>query len=486
MPASRVVVALFLFLAAAVSVHAQSSPESSDAALRRQVQDLQKRLDQLEKEVAAGAAGAPQVPVSTQAAAPEPLEFADFTWLNGNSREGDTPLDTKYFTPEVLVDVSYVEDFNHPKDHSIVGSAETGRSNEFQVQQFGLGGDFHYDNVRARFMTQFGLYSTMTPNDDPSAARGQGNLANAYRYLSEANGGYHFDVGNGVNVDAGIFLSYIGLFSYYNSENWAYQPSYVSANTPWFFNGVRVQTFPTQHWKSEFWIINGWQSYGMFNEMPGFGTQQLWRPNGRVQLLTNDYWGYDTLGVPSRQRFHSDNSLEVKYYDDPERLLDKQAFSLTLDAGCESGGGVSCNGTSSTPAQQFLGFMFYNRTWFDHDLFGLTFGGGGITNPGRYLVLEPQINGASAATGSPYFTENPGQQFRAWDASATFDYMPNRFLTWRVEFDHRESNVPYFSGPGGITPPGGNTGAPGSFVSGWTPDLSKRENRINLAMLIHL
>jgi len=44
-------------------------------------------------------------------------------------------------------------------------------------------------------------------------------------------------------VDAGIFMSYIGLFSYYQFDNWAYQPSYVSSNTPWFFNGVRVQIF---------------------------------------------------------------------------------------------------------------------------------------------------------------------------------------------------------------------------------------------------
>ena len=44
--------------------------------------------------------------------------------------------------------------------------------------------------------------------------------------------------------DAGIFMSYVGLFSYYNFDNWAYQPSYVSSNTPWFFNGMRVQIFP--------------------------------------------------------------------------------------------------------------------------------------------------------------------------------------------------------------------------------------------------
>ena len=30
----------------------------------------------------------------------------------------------------------------------------------------------------------------------------------------------------GSNVIAGIFVSYIGLFSYYNFDNWTYQPSF--------------------------------------------------------------------------------------------------------------------------------------------------------------------------------------------------------------------------------------------------------------------
>jgi hypothetical protein len=44
--------------------------------------------------------------------------------------------------------------------------------------------------------------------------------------------------------------------------------------------------------------------------------------------------------------------------------------------------------------------------------------------------------------------------------------------------------VPYFSGPGGVTPPGGNQGAPGSLVPGFTPDLRKNENRLNMAILV--
>ncbi|HXM64366.1 MAG TPA: outer membrane beta-barrel protein [Terriglobales bacterium] len=427
-----------------------------------------------------------QESTSAKPAKEEPFAFADWTWLNGNARTKTPAFDSKFFTPEIRSDVDYIYDLNHPKDDTIGGSSEVFRSNEIQLTQLGVGGDFHYDNVRARLMTQFGMYSTTTPRNDASPARGQWDLADAYRYVSEAYGGYHFNALHGINVDAGIFMSYIGLFSYYNFDNWAYQPSYVSSNTPWFFNGMRIQIFPTAHLKIEPWIVNGWQSYGRFNGRLGIGGQILWRPVGWLSVLGNQYaLGEDALNTPGRVRYHTDDSIEVKYYDHPERLLDKAAFSLTGDMGCEHGGGVSCDTNSSKgPKQDFLGFMLYNRLWFHKDLYGFTLGGGKINNPGRYLVLLPPINGATATSGTPYFTENPGDPYKAWDASATFDYMPSQYITFRWEFDHRAANVPYFSGSGGITPPGGNTGAPGSTVPGWSPDLVKDENRFDLAILV--
>jgi Putative beta-barrel porin-2, OmpL-like. bbp2 len=439
---------------------------------------------------AAPAAGAPKA---------EPFAFADFTWLNGNARTKDLAFDTKFFTPEIRVDAAYIYDFHHPKDDTIGGSSEVFRAGEIQLTQLGVGGDFHFDNVRARLMTQFGLYSQTTPRNDASPSRGQWNLDNAYRYISEAYGGYHFNALHGINVDAGIFMSYVGLFSYYNFDNWAYQPSYVSSNTPWFFNGVRVQVFPTEKLKIEGWFINGWQSYGRFNNRPGIGMQFLWRPNGWLSVLGNQYMlGADTLNVPGRIRYHTDDSIQIKYYDNQGNFFDKAAFSLTGDMGCEHGGGVSCAGNSASgPKQSFLGYMLYNRTWFDNDKYALTVGGGKINNPGRYLVLIPPINGATAATGTPYFTANPGDPYKAWDASATIDWMPSQYITFRWEFNHRAANVPYFSGSGGVTPPGGNNGAHGSFVclqgfttcdgspsNTWVPDLRKIENRLNFAILV--
>ena len=226
--------------------------------------------------------------------------------MNANGRNEDSPWSTKYFTPEFRADVNYIDDFNHPRDDSMGGSTESFRSNEWQLEQLSLGGNINIGHVRGRILTMFGMFATTTPRNDGSVSRGQWDLANAYRYISEGWGGYHFDnVGHGLNIDAGIFVSYIGLFSYYNFDNWTYQPSYVSSNTPWFFNGLRIQYFPTAKLKIEPWIINGWQSYARFNSKPGLGGQILWRPKpvAFAALFNNVYgMGTDALGFPSTRR----------------------------------------------------------------------------------------------------------------------------------------------------------------------------------------
>lgn len=431
-------------------------------------------------------AGVPQSAPAAAPAAPAPPDphapaFSDWdwTWLNGNPRNKDVAFDSKFFTPEIRSDVTYNYDFNRPVDNTMSGSSELFRANEIQLEQLGIGGDFHLDNAHARFMTQFGMYSTATVRNDPSYSKGQWDIADADRFLSEAYGGYQIpNVMHGLNFDAGIFMSYIGLFSYYNFDNWAYQPSFVSSNTPWFFQGIRVQMFPTQHLKIEPWFIDGWQSYGTSNARKGLGGQIKWTPYSWMNIVSNNYGlGHDDLGVAGRSRIHTDNSIEIKYYDRPakDKGIDKMAFSFTGDMGCEYGAGVNChNDKNGNVKQSMIGYMIYNRIWTNRDKYGFTIGGGQLNNPGMYLVLIPPINGMSASSSSinsPYFPQNPGDPFTAWDGTVTFDYMPREWATWRWEYGYRHASIPYWAGRGGVTPPaylgasyGSNNGNPTEFA----------------------
>ena len=441
---------------------------------------------------------APATPPAAPAAPPPvdldtPFAFADFTWMLSNPRNHDEVLDGKYFSGEFRVDTNYMYDYNHPIDHTLGGTTEGERTGEFIIQALGVGGDFHAGAMQGRILTQFGAVSTAVPRNDASYSQGQWQLNDAYRYLTEMYAGWHLNVNHGLNFQVGDFLSFIGLFSYYSFDNWMYQPSYVSSNTPWFFTGMRAQWFITNKLKIEPWLINGWQTYAKYNGREAVGGQILWRPTGNLDFVWNTYTlGRDVLGNPHRSRYHADWSQEWKYYENPDKFMHRAAFTVTEDFGCETGGGVVCrHGNAQTPAQNFTGIMAYHRWWFDKDKFAAQIGGGVMNNPGRYLVLLPPINGATATTGTPYFTENPGDPFKAYDFQVGADYMPSQWVTWKVEFTQRGSNVPYFTGAGGITPqvsPGlyVNTGDPTQIVPGFTPDLRKQERRWIFALMVKL
>jgi len=432
-----------------------------------------------------------------------PFEGMDQSWYNGADRRDSSVLQSKYVTWSIMVDANINHSFNDPIDHTVVGSTAVARTDEMEVSCAAIGGDFVFGDAHGRIMTQFGTRSTIVPRNDLSPYRGQYDLADVYRYISEAYAGYHFNVWHGINVDGGMFMSYIGLNSYYQVENWEYQASYTSDNTPWFFNGIRVQIFPTPHLKIEPWIINGWQSYGMFNAMPGFGGNITWIPNNNIKLLTNDYYGTDAPGLIGRHRFHSDNSFLWRYYNRPHAThgINKAALSLTVDFGFEKGDGVNgfTNDTAASsttqkgPAQYFVSAMVYNRIWFGHNKWAWCIGGGWMKNPGRYLVLYP--TGDASPLPNPYnptqtagthpYSANPGDQFEGWDASTNISWMPNQSIEFRVEYVHREADNNYFAGHGGVTSPSGYTYTP-IPATGWAPELVKSEDRIILALLFRL
>ncbi|BFG71004.1 hypothetical protein KACHI17_18850 [Sediminibacterium sp. KACHI17] len=425
------------------------------------------------------------------------IKELDFSWANGSDRRTEALFgELKYFLPSLLMDINYTHSFNQPNDNTVVGSTALARNNEVQLSALHFGGDFFYKNARARVMTQFGTRSVVVPRNDLSPYRGQYQLANVYRYLSEAYAGYHIPKWEGINIDAGLFMSYIGLNSFYQAENWEYQASFTSDNTPWFFNGLRIQIFPSKHLKIEPWIINGWQSYGRFNAMPGIGGNITWTPNSNLKLLTNNYYGTDAAGIPDRKRFHSDNSLLYRYYDNPTNNgVSRLAFSITGDIGFEKGGGVNgFNNKDSIkgPAQYFASAMIYHRMWFAKNKFAWTLGGGIMTNPGRYLVLYP--TGEASPLPNPQnpqqtegrfpFSANPGDQFKGWDVSTNLDYMPNQSITFRLEWVHRNASVPYFAGSGGVTSSTGYSTTQTDPL--WRPDLVKSETRVIMAILFRL
>lgn len=405
-----------------------------------------------------------------------PFDGMDLTWINGQNRQKNFPLSYKdIITGVVYADTYFNYNFANPKDNTQTISSTIGRTNEFTINLVSVGLDLNYKNVIGRVLVQTGQMLEIIQQQDGTVTHGRNTSTTNLRYIREAAAGYHFNKWYGINVEMGIFMSYIGLESYVTQENWSYQRSMVCDFTPFYFSGARAQLFPAKNFRTELWLLNGFQTYNTWNKSLGFGSSNYYRPNENIQLVANFYYGKDTRNS-DRVRFHHDNSVVYRYFKNPEsKGLSMAAFSINNHYGFQNGDGVK------PKDQHMIGTSIANRLWFLRNKLGLTLRGDVVSNPGTYLAFTP-----SPVTPNDYtdaLAADPKQKLTLWQQSATIDIMPNDHVTFRLEYGRRTANVPHFPGPGGTTSP---DGWQDTSVKDWRPDLRKSENRLTFAINIRI
>ena len=410
-----------------------------------------------------------------------PFDGMDLSWVNGQNRQTDFPLQLKdksgnsIVTGVAYLDTYFNYNFADPKDHTQTISSTMGRTNEFTLNLASIGIETNYKNIIGRLWLQYGQMGSVIQELDGTVSRGRNTAISNLKNIREAAAGYHFNKWYGVNVEMGIFMSYIGLESYVTQENWSYQRSMVCDFTPFYFSGARLQVFPTKKFKTELWLLNGWQTYNSWSKSIGVGSSNYYRPNENTQLVANFYFGKDTRNS-NRTRFHHDNSIVKRYYHrSTAKGLSQAAFSINTHYGFQDGDGVKAKD------QYMAGTSIASRLWFLHNKLGFTTRADIITNPGLYLAFTP-----SAVTPNDFtdaMANDPKQKLNIFQATATFDVMPNDLVTFRLEYGYRHSNVPYFTGKGGTTSPDGWVDTP---LNNWRPDLRRTENRITLAVNFRL
>jgi hypothetical protein len=245
--------------------------------------------------------------------------------------------------------------------------------------------------------------------------------------------------------------------------------------TPFYFSGARVQAFPSKKFKTELWILNGWQTYNNWNKGLGFGNSNYYRPNDNLQLVANFYYRKDTRNS-NRIRFHHDNSIVKRYYNKKNNKgISQAAFSINTHYGFQSGDGVK-------PKDQYMaGTSVANRIWVNKNKMAITTRADVITNPGLYLAFTPSPVTPNDFTDA--MEADPKQKLNIFQVTATLDIMPNDFITFRAEYGYRKSNVPYFTGKDGTTSPDGWIDTP---TNTWRPDLRRTENRVTVAVNFRL
>jgi opacity protein-like surface antigen len=409
-----------------------------------------------------------------------PFGGMDISWINGQNRQLNFPLTFKDKDGEIiLTGVAYLDtyinyDFNNPIDNTHTISSSIGRNNEFTLNLASIGIETNYKNIIGRLWLQFGQMGSIIQDLDATTQHGRNTSINNLKYIREAAAGYHFNTWHGINVEMGIFMSYIGLESYVTQENWTYQRSMVCDFTPFYFSGARLQAFPSKNFKTELWLLNGWQSYNSWNNGIGVGSSNYYRPNSNLQLVANFYYGNDSRVATNR--FHHDNSIVCRYLNNKNsKGLSQAAFSLNTHYGFQNGAGIKAS------EQYMTGSALSNRLWFNHNKLAVTLRGDFVKNPGLYLAFSPSPVTPNDFTDA--IANDSKQDLTIFQGTATFDIMPNDYVTFRLEYRYRKSNKPYFAGHGGTTSLDGWTDMP---TDSWRPDLVKDESGITVAVNFRL
>ncbi len=384
----------------------------------------------------------------------------DFSWMNGNNAQPASLLTSGPVTWSLYVDTYYAWSFHEPIDHTIFPTTTAPRHNEISLNLAHVGVDVTgLDGPIGRLYIQYGSTVETIAGQDTTTTRGFYLTNRLLQNVEQAAVGWHFHRLHGVNVEAGIFPSYVGLESYLPEENWAYTHAFMSDVTPYYFFGLRGQLFLTSRTKLELWVVNGWQTFGEWHESRAGGFLWNWRPREWISLVSSLYAGREAEGDPGSLRTYSDSNVQVRYYHRAAPCIPRTlAVSIVADAGYEHRSNAPSGWMGGVSIAQHVEWTERWKSTLRVDVFS-----------DETQAITPKF-----PVGSPYAWPDTGRLAVA-GVSATIDYWPSPWLVTRLEYSHREANQPLFSGHGGITGPNGVLPAdPSTF----TPDLARSDDRL--------
>lgn len=398
-----------------------------------------------------------------------PFGAYDYSWMNGNNRQPPSLLTTGPLTFELYVDGFYDYQFSKPKDHTIFPATVAARHNEFGINLATIGVEVTgLDGPIGRLYLQEGINTETDSGQDATTTRGYFLQQRSLLAIQQVGAGWHFHELDGINFEVGLFPSYVGLESYLPQENWNYLRPFLSDFTPYYFTGSRTQIFISPQTKLELWLVNGWQTYGKFNEAFGIGYLYNWRPNGHFSLSHSIYDGSEEPADNQSNRFYTDNYLQWQYYrGSAGGIIQSSAVSVVVDWGYETRGANNRGGANGP----MYGTSISNRIEYSPK-WATTLRYDYYYDKTQALVIAPPraSDGAQAAP-----IDYPNGPFQGSGYTATVDFLPSPWLIYRLEYMHREANFPIFSGHGGIT---SDNGLKGGSQNGFIPDLRQSDDRL--------
>ena len=250
----------------------------------------------------------PAAPTAT-AAAPTAAQAADTAATNDPKPE--------FFG---YVGVYFGYDFNNPASLTRPGFIYSENlHNQIAVNIALLGARYNSNRVRGTFAIQTGTYPDVNYGPEPQI----------FKNIYEAWGGVK--VAKYLWLDAGIFLSHIGLEGPISRDDLTLTRSIMADNSPYYEAGAKLTYDRGRKWLFTGLLVNGWQVIRDRNQNFGLGTQIQFRPTTKLLLNSSTYAG-EGRNLPDSV------SRRIRYFHDFYLTYDpspKWKIAAALDAGWE-------------------------------------------------------------------------------------------------------------------------------------------------------
>lgn len=178
------------------------------------------------------------------------------------------------------VGVYYGYDFNNPASLTRPGFIYSENlHNQIAVNIALLGARYQSSRVRGTFAIQTGSY----PDANYAAEAG------VFKNIYEAWGGVKLT--QNVWLDAGIFLSHIGLEGPISRDDLTLTRSIMADNSPYYEAGAKLTYDAGKQWLVSALVLNGWQVIRDRNQNKALGTQVQFRPSAKWLLNSSTFVG---------------------------------------------------------------------------------------------------------------------------------------------------------------------------------------------------
>lgn len=327
------------------------------------------------------------------------------------------------FTIGGWVEAYYGFNFNEPSNGVTDLRGFDNRHNTFNLSNVVLDAQWDWEGVNGRITLQWGSTPAtyyLAETAAPSLGTGVGPQDQAlWQWVQQAHLGYRVPIGTGLNVEAGLFLSPVGVEGLAVKDNFLYSRTNLFYGYPFYHTGVRVSYSLVDGLTLVGWAINGWNAVLDGNDEKSFVLQALFEAG------------------PLSGSFSYVSGVER-----PRGAPEGRAWRHTFDL----------NGTLR--AAEWLAFQAQVTGGFEPNEFGVSGYAAGM------LAARVQVIGwlAFAARGD-FFWESLASSAEGtaspifwpveWVSSATIgaDVRPHEHVSLRIEYRHdHASDDAYFAG----------------------------------------